>query len=74
MDEHGLLLFALDRVGDRADDVVVVDPALDEVVLRTLADREQGKRLVLLAAEHDDRDSGVGRAHSLDGLQAIGVR
>ena len=74
MDEHGLLMFALDRVGDRPDDVVRVNPALDEIVLRTFTDGEEGKGFVLLAAEHHDRHSWVGRAHSLDRLEAVGVR
>jgi hypothetical protein len=73
VDEHGFLLLALDRIGDRADDVVVVDATLDEVILRTFADREEGEGLVLLTTEHDDRDSGGGHPHPLDGFQAVGV-
>ena len=73
VDEHGFLLFTLDGVRDRADDVTVVHTALDEVVLSALAYGQQRERLVLLAAEHHDRHARGGHSHALDRLEAVGV-
>jgi hypothetical protein len=74
----GVLLgpLALDRVEDRPREVIAVEPALHEVVLRALAHRPDRGHLVVEAGEHhqgDARRRGVGPDHRLDALR-VGER
>ena len=63
----------LDGVADGADQQVVVDLAFDQVVLGTGLDRLDGRRLVVVAGEHDDRHVGGVGVHGEEGFQPAAV-
>ena len=63
----------LDGVADRSDQQVVVDLALDQVILGPGLHGLDGRRLVVIAREHHDRHvAGMG-VHGDEGLQALAV-
>ena len=64
-------LLALDGVADRAQDRATLALPLHQVVLGALVQDADGELLVVLAAQHDDRDLVVDR---LDGVEALQAR
>ena len=71
--EPCLEALALDGQRDRVAQGALVDAALDQHVLRALADGLQGERVVVGAGEHEDRHVQRGRAHMGERLEAARV-
>ncbi len=69
-----LALLSLDRVADGSRELGAVGLALDQVVLRTHMNGVHGQRLVLVAAQHDDRHAGGERLRLGDRIETFAVR